>query len=109
MAKLTLTSEQNGTEVRGEITATEGKRTVGTLRFADYADYRGGRTCQISFIEVAPTEQRKGLATQMVARLRKELPASRPAQFFMNDQARALMDAIYDDYAEPISERGKDA
>lgn len=107
--KTSVSKEQDGSEVRGEITALEGKETIGTLRFADYADYHGGRTCQINWIEVAEDSRRKGVATALVARLRKEVPDSKPAQFFLNPQGEALKDAIYDDFAEPIKERGKDA
>jgi GNAT superfamily N-acetyltransferase len=97
--KYTVEAEKVGTETRGVITAAYGKKNVvGTLRFVDYAG-----TTQIRLILVDEEHRREGVATGLIATLREYLPASKPAQFLMTPDAKALRDAIYDEYARPLA------
>lgn len=89
-------TEQVDREVQGRILATIGGDQVGELTFVDYDG-----TTQITLVRVEADHQREGIATQMVAKLREELPGSLPAQFFLNAAGRALRDAIFDRYATP--------
>lgn len=92
-----VTAEEVGTETRGVIEAKLDGEVIGELHFVDYAG-----TCQIRMLRVEPAYQREGVATGLIEKLREYLPASRPAQFLMNADGRALRDAIFDEYAKPI-------
>lgn len=96
--KTSVKTEKHGTETHGTILALLGpkKKEIGRLRFVDYDG-----TTQIRLIYVEPGHRRKGVATTLVAALRKRLPESRPAQFLMNPDGRAFRNAVFDRYARP--------
>lgn len=89
-------AEEVGTETQGTITAELDGEIVGDL---DFVDYDG--TTQITRVAVEPDYQRQGIATGMLAELRAFFPASVPAQFLMNMDARALHRAVFDDFKTP--------
>lgn len=101
--KITATSAEVGEEIQGEILATLQGEQIGRLSFTDYADYRGGRTVQINLVTVDPAHRREGVATALVAELRKTVPTSRAGQFALNPSGRALRDAIFDQFSQPIA------
>lgn len=91
-----VAAEEDGTETRGSVVAYVGDVSAGVLDFVDYAG-----TTQIRLVYVEPDHRRQGIATTMIDALRAHFPASKPAQFYLNADGRALRDAIFDEYAEP--------
>lgn len=97
--------DERGDVVAGEITAGAGGEELGRLIFEDYPDTKGGRQVKIALVRVAEGHRRKGIATKMVARLRKEVPSSTLAPPALNAAGRELMRKIYDRFAEPLNRR----
>lgn len=95
----TSVEETTADDVRyGTITAKRGDRVAGSLRFEEYQLHDKVR---IAMIRVEAKDQREGVATAMVKRLRKECPTVTLAPPALNADGRALMSSIFDRFAMP--------
>jgi GNAT superfamily N-acetyltransferase len=88
----------------GTITGSIDDAEVGHLDYDDYPANDGSRRVRIKLVVVDPDHRRQGVATALVAALREQVPLSTLSPPALNNDGRGLMAAIFDRFAEPISQ-----